>query len=62
MLVSHNSSIGIATLYRLEGLGIESQWRRDFLHPPEPGLGPTQLPVQWVPGPFAGGRAAGEWF
>jgi hypothetical protein len=31
------------------GPGIESRWRRDFLHTPRPALRPTKPPVQWVP-------------
>jgi len=31
------------------GLGIESQWGRDFLHLSRPALGLTQLPMQWAP-------------
>jgi hypothetical protein len=45
-----DSSVGIATRCGLEGPGIEFRWRRDFPHLSRPALGPTQSPVQWVPG------------
>ena len=45
-----DSSVGIATRYGLDGPEIECRWWRDFPHPSRPALGPTQPPVQWVPG------------
>jgi hypothetical protein len=52
------SSVGIATGYGLDGPGIEPRWGRDFSHTSIPALGPTEHPVQWVPGVKWPGRGA----
>ena len=45
------SSVGIATELRAGRSAIESRWwGRDFSHLSTRALGPTQPPVQWVPG------------
>jgi len=61
LLVGRDSSVGIATRYWLDGLGIEFRRGRDFPRPSRPVLGLTQPPIQWVPGLFSGGTAAGAW-
>jgi hypothetical protein len=49
-IMGWDSSVGIATGYGLDGLGIES-WRGwDFSHKSQQALGLSQPPVQWVPG------------
>ena len=43
------SSVGIATDYGLDGPG-SNPGGDEIFRPSKPALGPTQLPVQWVPG------------
>jgi hypothetical protein len=49
-IIEPGSSVGKATSYGLAGSGIETRCGRDFPHLSKPLLGPTQPPVQWVPG------------
>ena len=53
-----DSAVSIATCYRLDGPGIESQWGRDFPHSSRLASEPTQPPIQWV---FPRGTASGAW-
>ena len=55
---SRDSSAGIATRYGQDGPEIESRWGRGFPHPSRPALGPTQPPIQLVPG-LSRGKSAG---
>ena len=61
MNTGRGSAVRRATRYGLDGPGIEFRWRRDFLHPSSPALGPIQRPVKWVPGLFPVDKAAGAW-
>jgi hypothetical protein len=49
-MVGWGSVVSIAAHYWLDGPGIESWQGRDFPQLLGLALGPTQPPVQWVPG------------
>ena len=60
-IVDRDSSVGTAIRYGLHCPRIEFRWGRDFPHPSTRALGPTQPPIQRVPGLFPGGKAAEAW-
>ena len=49
-MVDLDSSVGIATRYDLDGPGIESQFGGGGARFSAPVQGPTQPPIQFVPG------------
>jgi len=59
--VGWDSSVGIATCYRLDGPGIESCRGGGQIFRTRPDR-PTQPPMQWVLGFFPRGKAAGAWY
>jgi hypothetical protein len=59
--VDRDGIVGGATRYKVDGPGIEFRWGRRIHYPSIPVLGPTQPPVQWVPGLLPRDKAAGEW-
>jgi len=58
--VGPDSVVGIATRFGLDGLGIESWWRKDLPHPSRPIISPNKPPPKWVPD-FPGRTPVGTW-
>ena len=60
--LGRDNSVVIANRYGPEESGDRIPVGGEIFRPPaRPYMWPTQLPVQWVPGPFAGCEAAGAW-
>jgi hypothetical protein len=59
--VGRDSSVGMATRYRLKSPGIQCRRKRDFPHSSRLVLGPTQPTVHWEQDLFPGNEAAGAW-
>jgi hypothetical protein len=56
IILSQNSSVGITTGYGLDGRGsIPGRGKIFFFILSRPALGPTQHPIQWVPGALSPG-------
>jgi len=58
--VGWDSSVGVTTFYRLDGLVIESRWRREFRTRPDRPWTPTCL-LRKVYCVIPGGKATGAW-
>ena len=59
-MVGHDSSVGIATCYVLDGPGIECLWGDFFRTRPDRLWGPHSLLYNGYRG-FTGGKAVGSW-
>ena len=55
-----DSVVGTETRYELDGLGIESRWRRDFSHPSRPALGVHPASYTMRTGSFSGVKRPGR--
>jgi len=61
LYVLRDISVGIATLYVLDGSRIESRWMRVFSHSSRTTIGPIHPPVQWVPNLILASKSSGTW-
>ena len=46
--MDRDNVVGIATVYRMDGPGVQSQWERVFPHPSRPAQRPTQPRVSFL--------------
>jgi len=58
MHISHDGVVSVVTCYKLNGLGFEPWWGKDFPYPSRSTPWPTQTPIQWVIGLFPGGKVS----
>ena len=58
--MGRDSSVDIATRYGLDGPGIESWWRRGFLHPSRPALGSNPASYTTGTGSFLAVKRTGH--
>ena len=56
----HDSSVGTATCYGLDGPGIEFRWGRNFPHLSRPAPRPTQPTTKMGTGSFPGVKRPGR--
>jgi len=62
IFVGWDNVVGIATRYGLESRVSNPSGGQNWPHPSWPALAHTQPAVQWIPGLFSGGKAAGSWW
>jgi len=60
IFMGRNSSVSIATLYGLDGRGINSRWGRDFPHLSRPALGDDPASYTMCTGSFLGVKTLGH--
>jgi hypothetical protein len=60
LILDRYTVVGIETCYGMDVPRFEPRWGREFTHPSFPAPRPTEPPIQYVPGSFCGGKAAGS--